>query len=749
MQKRKANIVISGLVTISLFFSPMLQAIELQTKTKNTDKSNYNVTPSVNIIPGKYSFFAETNYSLNPLVTRGTFSGKVNPLVKGILGLDLIANYGINDWAQVGILLPLEMPMGTEKSGLLMSGALLEAKFKVLDYLAIVPMYQLPSSSSITVNNEGVMQDIKLGAPKGAFGAKLVGEIGDINSSWGMAAQLGFISSPENKFSTIDQSSRILMSVSGGRALGKNMSGVVEIYGEKTPSNFPIEVIGFLNFKGESLNFQVGGGSGDIQGSGSNTVKAFVGLSYSFGGEKKGWYRPSKSNQNWNRVKDTKQPQYLEDGIDEQNGPKVLEPEETKEPMIPDVDSSFVERPFRGLASVENDPLAEILNEDKKTKKVKQEIKEAVKTLEKEQVENKKTKPIVENKDKVAEPVKKVEKKAKKKKEQVDFSKSRLETLSDGQKVRVFEKEVNILPKEVGVIYTTEKGLKEMKNKILAQEKELKENQKEIKLQEQKTVESKAVETPITLEVKPMVKEEDPIPLVGEHQEILKQEDNPEIVPITESAKENIVKEQKEQKIEVVEKVEESSKDQEKSLELPLAEEKSLVKEDKPTANPITLETVRKSKEELKKILEEELSVSTELRMEDIKKKAKEENEKVQAEMNKIQEKKAAEEKALVEQKQAEEYAQKEKEIRTEKELTEGPESQTPKAPATDKELKAVKIDNKKNRSISLPKLKAFLDGKKEDKEAIVSPSSEELNLLEETDSLEEASGPNYGFGEE
>jgi leucyl-tRNA synthetase len=30
--------------------------------------------------------------------------------------------------------------------------------------------------------------------------------------------------------------------------------------------------------------------------------------------------------------------------------------------------------------------------------------------------------------------------------------------------VNEFEKEVNILPKEVGVIYTTEKGLKEMKN---------------------------------------------------------------------------------------------------------------------------------------------------------------------------------------------------------------------------------------------------------------------------------------------
>jgi hypothetical protein len=754
MKKIFNNTIIWSMV-LSLI-SPSSWAIDLNTKIKNTDRSLFNSNPGVKVQEGFGGFFLEYNMSGSPLVVRNKTTGKVEPLVSSSMGLDVGANYGLTSWLQLGVLVPLEMHQGTEKSAYSLVGPYFEAKFKINDSFAFVPSYQLSSSSKISVNLNNQISEIPMGSPNGTFGGKVVYQKGNVLESWGLAAQVGYYSSPENTYLTIDQSSRILVGASAGMPLSESVNGIVEVYGEKMEGAFPVEVIGLVNLKGETVNWQVGAGSGNIQGSGSNTYKAFVGLTYFFGGETKSASRglPTLSPRK-NNVLPTapsrSEPSnpILEDDIDEQQGPEVLEPEQTKDPAIPDVNNNSLDNySGRNLASVTNQS-------------------EVVKIEEKKEV-------------------KKVEKKAK--------QKTRFATLPNGQKVKVFEKEVTELPKEVNVIYTTEAGYKDLVKQIKVEQEA--EKVRKAKLMEQavnqemKTVEiiapvkiepiapvqdqnldtqiiqveqsqeeiKPSVENSVAQEVKPDVKMEskelpmvakekevDPVPMMGENppvqitpvQVVEKKEEEIKIVPVDVEA---LLKQQQQKQVEVAPVVAQP------------VENKVEVKEDQVPKVSISLE----QREELKnRLLKDFENIPLEEKRKQVQDKISQEQAKINEEIAK-KEKAEAEAKA---QKEAEEIAQKaaeeEKSFRENAPLAESKEAVPGKA-ATEEELKPVQIGrkNRKQVIIQLPqqRLDAFLKGEQLPRlQAPIeaSESAKSMNLLEEETDVEEASGPSYGFGSE
>jgi hypothetical protein len=346
-------------------FSSSAWAINLN-QIPNTDRREFQTNPGTDMLkPDRWYFLGEYNLSANALVLRNKTSGAVTPLVKNLMGLDLGLSYGFNDWAQIGVVAPLLMSQGNQ-SAFLLTGPTMEIKFKILDELVLVPSYQFPLTSNLQVSDaaSGFSDNIKMGAPGGTYGAKVVYQKGHVYEGYGIAGQLGYYSSPGNShtaqpipgtFYTIDQSSTMVMGLSGGMPLSQSVNAVAEVYGEKSGDNFPVELLGLINVRGESVNWQIGGGTGNIQGSGSNTYKAFIGLTYTFGGGGSGGYssvrptrdlvmpqvsKPKKNSDNHekpaNRLQDDNRP-IMEDGIDESVAPDALEPAAPSAPAIPDV----------------------------------------------------------------------------------------------------------------------------------------------------------------------------------------------------------------------------------------------------------------------------------------------------------------------------------------------------------------------------------------------------------------------------
>jgi hypothetical protein len=363
-----------SLVGLSLLISPAALAINLTTQMPNSDKREFNTNPGTSVLkPGYWYFLGEFDLSANALVMRNKTSGEITPLVKNLMGLDLGLAYGVNDWWQMGVVAPLLMSQGSQSSFLL-SGPTIEAKFKILEEFALIPSYQLPLTSNLTISNPavGYNDTIKIGAPSGSYGAKVVYQKGHVYEGWGLAGQLGYYSAPDNvhtytspsgQTSTIDQSSTLIMGLSGGIPLTESVNAVGEIYGAKSGDSFPIEMLGLINIRGETVNWQLGGGTGNLQGSGSNTYKAFVGLTYNFGGGSSAGYskrysdelempkvktekekaKEQKELQKYQPLPDNNRPIMEEgiDGIEDSSEESIqsdsLVPEAPKAPVIPDV----------------------------------------------------------------------------------------------------------------------------------------------------------------------------------------------------------------------------------------------------------------------------------------------------------------------------------------------------------------------------------------------------------------------------
>lgn len=676
------------IATMVFQMTNVAHAIDLNPRLKNTDKSLFNSHPNIDIKDGYGNFIFELNNATSPLVIRNKTTGNIDPLINHLYSLDLGINYGLTSWLQVGALLPYEMPQGGEKNSSYIQGPYLEAKIKLFKNFALVPSYQAPSSGTVTINGPQGIESVKMGAPSGSYGAKIVSQHGSRGDFvWG--TQLGYYMSPDNQYRTIDQTSTILAGVSALMNMSESFDVGTEAIVQKLPEAMPIEVNGFVNLRSGDWNYQMGVGTGNIQGSGSNNVRAFFGITMLFGGPSKssrGSFPVLRRNSRPTLKPNSKVPQgqeMLEDSFDEQTGPDVLDnPGDAPEPLIQDVMNNKQPSPSRFIASV---------------------------------------------------TVEEYPKKA---------------SLPNGQRVKIFKDHISEMPTDIDVMYTTEKGYQEAVKK---QKEEIKKNGKIKKYVKKNTKNQNLVETPKTVveektNIELLEKEE----LVQEIKEapVMKiKEKDPELM-----IKEHIVSDVSDEVKIVPVDLEQLKEKQKISLEAKQSESKEESKVEVSDSKKQEEVPVVKISLEQREILKKEISkdfenMSLETKRQEISAKVLEEQKK----LNETMDNKLAEELKLKEEQEKAAadklMAEKQKDIRENAPLAE--DSELAGKAATKEELKPIVIKDKRKRPIlvSLPQaqLDSFVSGKKIPK-LPASEAKKKVNLLEEDYGIEEANGPSVGM---
>lgn len=339
----KNNVKIVNLLTaVSMMVSStQVYAIDLNTKIQNTDKSDFNTINSPFRYKNKKSSVSlEYSNTKNPLILKRS-DGSTVPLIEGLTVMEFSMLYGITDSLQLGILIPGENPYGIvapfDDAKKYLGNILIEPKIYLMDNIAFIPLYYIPGSSKI--NGIGNSQsDLDLGKDKGGYGAKLSMGFGDKEKSDSIltAVQIGAIMAPESKFrinqtsSEIDQTQRLQFGVGISYPVSGTMRLLVEAYGEKTKNNTPMESIATIEYKNDNFMMRLGGGTGDLQGSGSNTAKVLANFTYYFGSEKETAKNtlssPPPSDRFEDRLreikrKDNNEPILKDEPIEEQNEP--------------------------------------------------------------------------------------------------------------------------------------------------------------------------------------------------------------------------------------------------------------------------------------------------------------------------------------------------------------------------------------------------------------------------------------------
>lgn len=274
----------------TIFSSAKAPAIDLQSKIKNADRTDFNTISSpFKKKTGQYSIIGELSDTRQPLILKQA-NGKNQTLIEGLQAFELSFLYELTDSIQLGILVPGEKPYGLigpyNEAKNYLSNILIEPKVYISNNIALIPVYYIPAKNPSKINISGQPTDINFGNESGAYGLKL--SMG-MNHDSGIktAYQIGAIIAPESKFRDIDQT----MKVQFGAAVKKELSGglklLAEAYGEKYKSNMPLEALAMIEYSNDKFMVRVGGGTGDIQGSGSNTTRMLANFSYYFGEEPK------------------------------------------------------------------------------------------------------------------------------------------------------------------------------------------------------------------------------------------------------------------------------------------------------------------------------------------------------------------------------------------------------------------------------------------------------------------------------
>jgi len=320
--------------------STQVYAIDLNTKIQNTDKADFNTINSPFRFKNKKSSVSlEYSNTKNPLILKRS-DGSIVPLIEGLTVMEFSMLYGITDSLQLGILIPGENPYGIvapfNDAKKYIGNILIEPKIYLMENIAFIPLYYIPGSSKINgIGND--QSDLDLGKEKGGYGAKLSIGFGDKEKSDSIltAVQVGAIMAPESTFrinpssSEIDQTQRLQFGAGISYPVSGTMRLLVEAYGEKTKNNTPMESIATIEYKNDNFMLRLGGGTGDLQGSGSNTVKVLANFTYYFGSEKetaKNTLSSPTSDKFKDRIreikrKDNNDPILKDEQIEEQNEP--------------------------------------------------------------------------------------------------------------------------------------------------------------------------------------------------------------------------------------------------------------------------------------------------------------------------------------------------------------------------------------------------------------------------------------------
>lgn len=274
----------------TLISSSRAGAIDLQSKIKNADRTDFNTvsTPFKKKL-GQYSIIGEISDTKQPLIQKQA-NGSSQTLIDGLQAFELSFLYEMTDSLQIGILVPGEKPYGMigsyNEAKSYLGNIMIEPKIYISGNIALIPVYYVPTSNNDDLLINGVKTPIDLGHKNGAYGLKASAGI-DHNNGIKTAYQIGAIIAPESKFRDLDQT----MTIQFGAGVKKELSGglklLAEAYGEKYKTNTPLEALAMIEYSNDKFMVRMGGGTGDLQGSGSNTVRLLANFAYYFGEDKK------------------------------------------------------------------------------------------------------------------------------------------------------------------------------------------------------------------------------------------------------------------------------------------------------------------------------------------------------------------------------------------------------------------------------------------------------------------------------
>lgn len=274
----------------TVFSTSQVKAIDLQSKTKTVDKTDFNVISSPFKKPlGQYSIIGEVSDTKQPLILKQA-NGKNQTLIEGLQAFELSFLYELSDSIQLGILVPGEKPYGLigpfNEAKSYLGNILIEPKVYISNDIALIPIYYVPTSNQADLQISGVKETLDLGLNNGAYGLKM--SMGKKHDNGIVTAyQIGAIIAPEAKFRDIDQSMRLQFGAGVKKEISGGLKLLAEAYGEKYKSNMPLEALAMIEYSNKNFMVRFGGGSGDLQGSGSNTTRLLANFAYYFGTEPK------------------------------------------------------------------------------------------------------------------------------------------------------------------------------------------------------------------------------------------------------------------------------------------------------------------------------------------------------------------------------------------------------------------------------------------------------------------------------
>jgi hypothetical protein len=330
MSKISKNKWIKVTTTLATFFSSAkTPAIDLQSKIKNADRNDFNTISSpFKRKTGEYSIIGEMSDTRQPLILKQA-NGKNQTLIEGLQAFELSFLYEMTDKIQLGILVPGEKPYGLigpfNEAKNYLSNILIEPKVYISNNVALIPVYYVPSKNKNQLTISGQNQDINFGLENGAYGLKV--SMGNKNDNGITTAyQIGAIIAPESKFRDIDQTMKIQFGAGVKKELSGGLKLLAEAYGEKYKSNTPLEALAMIEYSNDKFMVRFGGGTGDLQGSGSNTTRMLANFSYYFGEESKSVSAP----------KEVETPKLSEKPISEDDFQKFKEKVEKTEDLMID-----------------------------------------------------------------------------------------------------------------------------------------------------------------------------------------------------------------------------------------------------------------------------------------------------------------------------------------------------------------------------------------------------------------------------
>lgn len=272
------------IIPVLILLSTSANALDIQSKLKNTDKGSYIVNPTAHIQDKLIQMGVDLSFTKDPLVLKSVYTQKTDSLIKDIKTLDVNASFKIMSNLQIGGEVGYhQFNSNMNKSYGLLDSVLIEAKYSVFNKFAIIPFYMLGSNKSIQINNYGTKENIQIGKQTGAYGLKLAYDLPLLKAN-----KISFFTSytksmNQDIYKNIDQTNVISFGSSFLLNLTKNSNWKNEFYMSQTPNNMPLEILSYYNYNMENMQVNFGAGSGDLQMSGANKYRVFANINITFG----------------------------------------------------------------------------------------------------------------------------------------------------------------------------------------------------------------------------------------------------------------------------------------------------------------------------------------------------------------------------------------------------------------------------------------------------------------------------------